>query len=69
MLDFVSSISLPVIISSLPREKVCTPDIRVGYRRRGSIFIRDWRGMGGEEQVVTEESVFLYPWGEGGAVP
>lgn len=21
---------------------------------------------GGEEQVVTEESVFLYPWGEGG---
>lgn len=66
MLDFVSSISLPVIISSLPREKVCSPDIRVGYRRRGSIFIRDWRGMGGRSRLLRKNRFSYIHGGKGG---
>lgn len=65
MLDFISSISLPVIISSLPREKVCTPDIRVGYRRRGSIFIRDWRGMGGRSRLLRKNRFSYIHGGRG----
>lgn len=55
-----------VIISSLPREKVCSSDIRVGYRRRGSIFIRDWRGMGGRSRLLRKNRFSYIHGGRGG---